>query len=109
MAETDEARARELVDKLDGLDGMSRDGYAREVVVLSLVAAAFADVRADERAKALQERESDESWMRRVYPEHCWTPADGISYADWCRRARARWEAEHKELKAELAKMGARG
>jgi hypothetical protein len=51
--------------------------------------------------RRLREPESDEAWMRRVYPQHLWTPDDGISYPGFCRLSRSKWEAEHAGLLAE--------
>lgn len=55
--------------------------------------------------RRLREPESDEAWMRRVYPDHAWSPSDGMTYEQFCRGARSSWEADHAELKRELAAL----
>ena len=46
-----------------------------------------------EIARLMAERdETDEAWMARVYPDHGYVPSEGMTYAQFCRAARATWE-----------------
>ena len=51
-----------------------------------------AGVLAQIRAALSASPETDEAWMARVYPDHGYVPSEGMTYAQFCRAARATWE-----------------